>query len=128
MPIILGFWSKGYVDSSGGGGVDLGALYQLHFIWANAKTSTIFTVAMLVLIVPLAIAGLAFPTDWYRRATLVVPVVATLAAFSAYYVANQHPRFYYVMLPPLFVLQAAGAAVVWLEIKRLRLHPAKNVE
>ena len=47
LPIVLGFWSKGYTDASGGQAIDLGALYQLRFISANARTSTIFTTWML---------------------------------------------------------------------------------
>lgn len=112
-PIVIGFWSHGYVNTSGGGGVDLGALYQLRFVSSNARTSTIFTGLMLVVLVPLAVVGVTSVKGWFRQAVLVAPILATIACYSAYYATNQHPRFYYVILPPLFVLQAAGARLLW---------------
>jgi hypothetical protein len=122
-PVVFGFWSNGYVDTASGLGVDVGALYQWQFISNNARTSTIFTGTMLLVIVPLAVAGIAFPMGWFRRAILIAPIVVTIASFCAYYVTNQHPRFYYVILPSLFVLQASGAVVAWDAIRR-RVRPA----
>ena len=101
------------MDASAVGGVDLGALYQWHFVSANATTSTIFTPAMLVVLIPLAVLGLLAVRGWYPRAVLVAPIPVTIVCYAAYYVTNQHPRFYYVVLPPLFVLQAAGIWLVW---------------
>ena len=111
---MIGFWSDGDVNTSGGGGVDLGALYQLRFVSSNARTSTIFTGLMLVVLVPLAVVGVTSVKGWFRQAVLVAPILATIACYSAYYATNQHPRFYYViLLLPLFVLQAAGARLLW---------------
>jgi hypothetical protein len=122
-PIVLGFWSKGYVDTSGGGGgVDLGALYQWRFVSVNARTSTIFTEAMLLMLVPLAVVGIFGLIGWFQRAILIAPIVVTIVLYCAYYVTNQHPRFYYVVLPSLFVLQAAGAVLIW-ELARRRIRP-----
>lgn len=113
-PIVLGFWSKGYVDTSEGkGGVDLGALYQWRFVWPNARTSTIFTTTMLVVLLPLAVVGVVLVGGWFARTLLVAPILVTIVAYAAYYVTNQHPRFYYVVLPSVFVLQAAGAVAIW---------------
>ena len=113
LPIVIGFWSKGYADSSGGEGIDLGALYQLRFISPNATESTIFTAWMLLLLLPLAALGCAKVTSWYRRALLIVPVLITIGCYASYYVTNQHPRFYYVILPAVFVLQGSGVALIW---------------
>ncbi len=112
-PIVAGFWSQGYVDSGRGAGVDLHALYQLRFVSMNARTSSIFNATMLLVLVPLAIVGIFTLSGWFRRAMLVAPIVVTIACYAGYYVTNQHPRFYYVILPPLFALQAAGGALVW---------------
>jgi hypothetical protein len=120
LPIVVGFWSKGYADDSGGQALDLGALYQLRFISTNARTSTIFTMWMLLLLLPLAALGVMTLTGWYRRAVLLVPILATIACYASYYVTNQHPRFYYVILPAVFVLQAAGAILIWDAGRRLR--------
>ena len=46
------------------------------------------------------------------RALVVVPVVLTVALYSVYYVTALHPRFFYVVLPLVLVLDAA--ALVWL--------------
>ena len=111
-PIVLGFWGKGYVDKSAVGGVDLGALYQWRFVSANLRTSTIFTGTMLLVLVPLATVGLLTLAGWFRRSLFIAPIVVTIAAYAGYYVTNQHPRFYYVILPIVFVLQAAGAIAI----------------
>jgi len=126
-PIVFGFWSQGYVDSSGGGGVVLDDLYRWEYISTNLRTSTIFTGTMLLVILPLAAVGLTFSMGWFRRAMLVSPIVVTVAAYSAYYVTNQHPRFYYVILPPLFVLEAAGISVIW-DLVHRRMRPVSTVE
>jgi hypothetical protein len=126
-PIVFGFWSQGYVDTSGGGGVVLHDLYRWEYISTNLRTSTIFTGTMLLAILPLAAVGLTFAMGWFRRAMLVSPVIVTFASYSAYYVTNQHPRFYYVILPPLFVLEAAGVSVVW-DLLHRRTRPVVTVE
>jgi hypothetical protein len=122
LPILVGFWPNGYVSSAGG--VDLGALYRWSYIAANARTSTVFTPLMLLVLVPLACVGLVAVRGWFPRLMLVGPVLATVACFGAYYVTNQHPRFYFVVLPSVFVLQAAGAVLFWQRIRAPRVTPA----
>ena len=123
-PIVFGFWSKGYVDTSGGrGGVDLDALYQWRFVSVNARTSTIFTGAMLLVLVPLAVVGILALIGWFQRATLIAPIIVTIVLYSSYYVTNQHPRFYYVILPSVLVLLAAGAVLIW-DLSRRRVRPS----
>jgi hypothetical protein len=110
-PIVIGFWSNGYVDPSVGG-VKLGALYQWRFVSMNARTSTIFTGTMLLVLVPLAIVGVCFLAGWLRRAIFIAPIIVTIVSYCAYYVTNQHPRFYYVILPLVFVLDASGLILI----------------
>lgn len=111
-PIVIGFWSNGYVDSSVGG-VKLGALYQWRFVSINARTSTIFTGTMLLALVPLALIGVYVVAGWLQRSIFIAPILVTIASYCAYYVTNQHPRFYYVALPLVFVLQASGLLLIW---------------
>jgi hypothetical protein len=126
-PIVFGYWSRGYVDASGGRGVELEEWYRWAFVSANARASLIFTGTMLVVIVPLAVVGVWLLGDWYRRAVLIVPILVTIASFAAYYATGQHPRFYYVILPSLFVLQAAGGALIWEALRpRIRLGAASE--
>jgi hypothetical protein len=61
-------------------------------------------------------------SGWYRRAVLLVPILVTIACYASYYVTYQHPRFYYVILPAIFVFQAAGAILIW-DACRRRLGP-----
>lgn len=111
-PIVIGFWPHGYVNPTNGP-FRFSDLYQLRFVSNNLRTSTIFTWTMLLVLVPLAVCGIFFLAGRFPRALLLAPIIATIVCYAAYYVTNQHPRFYYVALPPLFVLQAAGVALVW---------------
>jgi hypothetical protein len=117
-PIVVGYWSNGYVDPSVGG-VKLGTLYQWRFISSNARTSTIFTGPMLLVLVPLAVIGLCLLAGWPRRAVFIAPIAVTIAAYCAYYVTNQDPRFYYVILPLVFVLQASGVMLIGRVVSRV---------
>jgi hypothetical protein len=110
-PIVVGFWPNGYVDPAVGG-VELAALYQWRFVSANASTSTIFTTTMLLVLVPLAVVGLYSLAGWIQRFFFVGPIIVTIVSYCAYYVTNQHPRFYYVILPLIFVLQASGVVLI----------------
>ncbi len=112
VPIVVGYWPRGYARASFGNHVD-GGLYQLRFLSTNARTSTIFTGVMLLILLPLALVGLAQIRGWFFRSILVVPIIVTIASYCAYYYTAQHPRFYYVVLPLVFVLQAAGAQMIW---------------
>jgi hypothetical protein len=123
VPIVVGYWSNGYVDPSVGG-VKLGALYQWRFVSVNARTSTIFTGTMLLVLVPLAVIGVSLLAGWLLRAILIAPIVVTILCYCAYYVTYQHPRFYYVILPLVFVLQASGLILIReLLSRRIRPHP-----
>ena len=68
---------------------------------------------MLFVLLPLAVVGVVLVCGWYARTLLVAPILVTIVAYAAYYVTNQHPRFYYVVLPSVFALQAAGAVAIW---------------
>jgi hypothetical protein len=120
LPIVVGYWPQGYARPSFGNHVD-GGLYQLRFVSMNARTSTIFTGLMLLVLVPLALVGLAQIRGWFFKSMLVVPIVVTMASYCAYYYTAEHPRFYFVVLPLVFVLQAAGAEWIWEWVRRQRL-------
>lgn len=108
LPIVIAWWPKGYVQIYDGAIAPVPA-YSLDYVGANWRSSTIFTPLMLLLLCLPALAGVLGIDGWYARSVLVAPVAVTVLAYSAYYVTNQHPRFLYVALPPLFVLWAAGA-------------------
>jgi hypothetical protein len=74
-------------------------------------------------LVPLAAVGILSLIGWFQRAILVAPIIVTIVLYASYYVTNQHPRFYYVILPSVFVLFAAGAVLIW-ELSRRRVRPS----
>ena len=92
-------------------GVNWGALVPLH---ADG----------LVLLAPLAVFGVLALRGRYARLAVVLRIVATAVLYSFYYVTYQHPRFLFVALPPLFVLEAAGCSLVVERLRELRRGPA----
>ena len=112
LPILLGYWTHGYANDNVGVAVPAGGRYQWRFVHQNLNGSTIFTPWMLILLLPLAAIGLASLPNRYGRALLVVPIGVTVIAYAAYFWTAQHPRFFYVVMPALFILQAAGVVRV----------------
>jgi len=118
VPIVIAWWPKGYVQIYDGAIAPVPA-YSLDYIGPNLRTSTIFTPLMLAILVVPALVGIAGIDGWYARSVLGVPIVVTALAYTAYYVTNQHPRFFYVALPFAFVLVAAGARLLGLRANHL---------
>jgi hypothetical protein len=112
VPLVAAYWPRGYVDVYGG---DISASdrpWGLDYIDDAWGRSTVFTPVMLVLLAPLFAAGVVALRDRYALAILLVPVVTTVVLYSVYDVTYVHPRFFYVALPFVFVLEAAGARLV----------------
>lgn len=108
LPILLGYWHNGYIDDFNGVAAPPGGRYQLRFLHENLTGSTVFTPWMLLLLLPLAAVGFVTVRGWFARALLVAPIAVTVVAYATYYWTAQHPRFFYVVMPAVFVLQAAG--------------------
>lgn len=111
LPIVIAWWPKGYVQIYDGAIAPVPA-YSLAYVSANWRSSTVFTPLMLLVLVLPALVGVMGVDGWYARSALIAPIIVTVLAYSAYFVTNQHPRFLYGALPPLFVLQAAGARLI----------------
>jgi hypothetical protein len=94
--------------------------FDVGHIVANWTHSSIFTPHTLAIILPLAIVG-AFAV---RRPWAVALVLAFLLInplfYSLYANTAQHPRFLYASLPELFVLWAAGIALLASLVARSR--------
>lgn len=123
LPIVLGYWSKGYTDEGQQGLVPPGGRYQWRFLHENLTGSSVFTVWMLLLLLPLAVLGFLALRGRFARALLAAPIAVTVAAYATYYWTAQHPRFFYVVLPEVFVLMAAGLAYLR-ELYDRRMDPA----
>jgi hypothetical protein len=72
----------------------------------------LFTPALLLLLVPLAVAGTGSIPTRRSRMTLLVPIVLTVVLYSVYQYTALHPRFFYVVLPLVLVLDACGAVAI----------------
>ena len=118
LPILIAWWPKGYVDIYDGA-ITPPSAYSLDYIGFNLRESTIFTPLMLFVLVLPAVVGVAGIDGWFARSVLVAPVFVTALAYSAYFVTNQHPRFFYVALPFVFVLVCSGARILGLHIHHL---------
>lgn len=108
-PIVVAFWPLGYVPLYDNPRAFPEHPFSLDYVVRNWTESWIFTPRTLALLAPLALVG-----AWALRrrpslALLVAWILATAAFYSLYELTRQHPRFLYVVLPELFVLEAAGA-------------------
>jgi hypothetical protein len=114
-PVVLAYWAKGYASTYDG------ALSASNSVWSLANVrrawgdSLLFTPTLLLLIVPLAVVGAAVLSG-RARAMLLVPIALTIITYSCYQWTPIHPRFFYVVLPLVLVLDAAGIAALlsWL--------------
>jgi hypothetical protein len=112
LPILVGYWAHGYANDNEGVAVPAGGRYQWRFVHQSLTGSTIFTPWMLLVLLPLAAIGVCSLRGWFGRALLGAPIGVTVAAYATYYWTAQHPRFFYVLMPAVFTLQAAGAVRV----------------
>ena len=119
-PVVLAYWPISYPK-----------LYDNPQSWprdpfdpghvvSSWTTSSIFTPHTLAIVVPLALVGiLGLRRPW---ALALVPAFWLLnpVFYSFYANTAQHPRFLYASLPELFVLWAAGLAVLTSLVPQLR--------
>ena len=108
-PIVIAFWPLGYVALYDDPSAFPEHPFSLDYAVQNWTESWIFTPRTLALLAPLALIG-----AWAQRRRPSLPllgawILTTAAFYSLYELTRQHPRFLYVVLPELFVLEAAGA-------------------
>ena len=113
-PVVLAFWRQGYFNpapdanaSGSGSGVipaHTFALHNAHLAWSH---SLLWRPAQLLVLVPLAVVG-AFAVRRSVALLLGAAILATAAFYTFYFATPIHPRFLFVVLPPLLVLWVAG--------------------
>ena len=111
-PILLAYWGKGMSTPTTARShrpTAPGASTMSAPAWGD---SLLFSPLLVTLLVVPAVVGVMTLRTMVARALVVVPVVLTVALYSVYYVTALHPRFLFVVLPLVFVLDAA--ALVWL--------------
>ena len=78
-----------------------------------------------MLLAPLAIVGSIAVRDRWAVGVLLAVIGATALTYTVYDVTALHPRFLFVALPSLFVLEAAGAHAVVAWLRRRVPRPAR---
>jgi hypothetical protein len=118
-PVVAAYWNKGYTQIYAGSISASDRPWALDYAVDNWRDSLLFTPTMLLVLAPLAIAGAAALRDRGILALLGAVIAVTALTYTVYYVTAIHPRFLFVALPPLFVLEARGGAAL-VEAVRLR--------
>jgi hypothetical protein len=108
-PVALAYWRKGYPTLWDNPQSVSAHPFSSGYVVRNWTESLIFTPRLLIVLLPLLVLGLVAVRSRPVAVLLGGWVLATAAFYSAYDVTRYHPRFLYVALPALFVLEAAGA-------------------
>jgi hypothetical protein len=111
-PVLVTYWAKGYAATYDGAISASNNVWSLDHIRQSWGDSLLFTPALLLLLVPLAVAGTGSIPTRRSRMTLLVPIVLTVVLYSVYQYTALHPRFFYVVLPLVLVLDACGAVAI----------------
>lgn len=111
-PLVAAYWPKGYVDMFGGRIAASESPWSLDYVDDAWGRSTLFTPTVLLLLAPFLLVGILALRDVFALAVVLAPIVVTAAVYSFYDVTYLHPRFLYVALPFVFVLEAIGARAV----------------
>jgi hypothetical protein len=118
LPIVAAYWQLGYATIWDDPNVLAEPPFALDYAVESWADSLLFGPRALVLLAPLALLG-----AWSLRRRPALPllagwILATAAFYTFYSYTSLHPRFLYVVLPELFVLEAAGAyALVRLTVR-----------
>jgi hypothetical protein len=123
-PVVIAYWPLSYpklYDNPKSWPRDPFDIGHVVSSWTH---SSIFTPQTLLIVVPLAIVG-AFGVRRPWALALVLAFLLINPIFYSFYANTaQHPRFLYASLPQLFVLWAAGIAVLAQRVTHLRPTPS----
>jgi hypothetical protein len=125
-PIVIAYWPKGYVGMFDGATSATPHAWSPSYIGDAWRHSLLYTPLLLALLTPLLVVGCFAVHDRWALAVVASPIVVNAAVYSFYNVTALHPRFLYVTLPFVFVLEAAGALAVVDAVQRKR-HPLVRV-
>jgi hypothetical protein len=125
-PIVIAYWPKGYVGMFDGATSATPHPWSLSYFDDAWRHSLLYTPLLLALLAPLLVIGCFSVRDRWALAVVATPIVVNVVIYSFYNVTALHPRFLYVTLPFVFVLEAAGALAV-VDAAQKRRHAAANV-
>lgn len=121
-PIAIAYWPKGYPTLWDNPNSVSPHPFAADYVVRNWTESLIFTPRTLLVLLPLLLLGTLVVRGRSVVVLLVGWILATAAFYSFYDVTRYHPRFLYAALPAVFVLEAAGARLLVVEVRR-RLRP-----
>jgi hypothetical protein len=119
-PIVIAYWPKGYVGMFDGATSASPHPWSPSYVDDAWRHSLLYTPLLLALLAPLLLIGCFAVHDRWALAVVVTPIVVNAAVYSFYDVTALHPRFLYVTLPFVFVLEAAGALAVVDAVRKRR--------
>ncbi len=119
-PLVVVFWPKGYIGMFDGKAPPTFHPWSLSYAGDAWGDSLIFTPRLLLILLPLFLVGCFVIRDRWVLAVVLTPIVVNVVIYSFYYVTAIHPRFLYVTLPFVFVLEAAGLIAIGDAISRRR--------
>jgi hypothetical protein len=111
-PLVLVYWPLSYpklFDNPQSWPHDPFDVSHVVTTWTH---SSIFTPHVLLIVTPLAAVGIAGLLRPWQLALVLAFLLINPIFYSFYANTAQHPRFLYASLPELFVLWAAGVAVL----------------
>lgn len=113
VPVVVSYFPKGYVPRWDNPDQFPQDPFSLDYLGTSWSESLLFRPVTLLVLAPLALAGVVALRR--RRAPLFLLggwIAVTAAFYSVYESTPQHPRFLFVVLPAVLVLEAAGALLV----------------
>jgi hypothetical protein len=112
LPIVVAYWPKGYVGMFDGNLSASERPWAIDYADDAWRHSLLFTPRLLLLLAPLLVVGAVAVKDRWALAVIAAPILVNAVVYSFYDVTPLHPRFLYVALPFVFVLEAAGAVAL----------------
>jgi hypothetical protein len=119
-PVVLVYWPLSYPTLYANPQSWPRDPFDIGHVVSSWTQSSMFTPRTLAIVLPLAIVG-AFAVRRPWAVALVLAFLLINPVFYSFYANTaQHPRFLYASLPELFVLWAAGTAVLLERVPRFR--------
>ena len=119
-PVVIVYWPHSYPKLFNNKNSWPSDPFDVRHVVSNWTHSSIFTPHTLAIVVPLAIVGIWGVRRPWALALVLAFLLLNPIFYSFYAVTAQHPRFLYASLPELFVLWAAGVAVLVSLVARAR--------
>jgi hypothetical protein len=111
-PVVLVYWPLSYPKLFNNKNSWPADPFDPAHVVSSWTHSSIFTPHTLAIVLPLAVIGVWGVRRPWALALVLAFLLLNPVFYSFYAVTPQHPRFLYASLPELFVLSAAGIAVI----------------